>query len=223
MPFVLVLLVVHCSYGGLPLTSAHLHNTCAVRDVAALVAAVARRRPHDPLFAAGFSLGSNTLARYLGEVGDDATPLQGALSFGNPYDLLGQLRAAEARSRLQRWFWGISKRRAVNFLVRTVTRHPHVFASHPAVDIGALSRCRSLREFADRCTRVISGHSSVDEYYAAASCLHVLHAVRVPLICVSARDDPVCVGRVTERQVRAAAAASAYVVAVETHAGGHLA
>jgi len=50
--------------------------------------------PDSPLVAAGFSLGSNILVKYLGEEGD-RTPLLGAVSLGNPFDLMCAMRRLE--------------------------------------------------------------------------------------------------------------------------------
>lgn len=49
---------------------------------------------------------------------------------------------------------------------------------------------KTIREFDSRFTAVQFGFRDVEEYYRTA-CLHdKLHLVRVPLLCLSAADDP---------------------------------
>jgi predicted alpha/beta-fold hydrolase len=107
-------------------------------------------------------------------------------------------------------------------MLGAVRRHAPLFSA-AGVDVPHVLRAASLREFADRCTRVLAGRASVEEYYSESSCLPLLQHIRVPCVCVSARDDPICDAATVCGDVRAAARASAYLVAVETHEGGHLA
>ncbi|KAK3735663.1 hypothetical protein QZH41_002561 [Actinostola sp. cb2023] len=50
---------------------------------------------------------------------------------------------------------------------------------------------RSVREFDERFTSPTFGYKSYEEYYSAAS-LHTkpLHTIRVPVLCLTAADDP---------------------------------
>ncbi|KAF5835764.1 hypothetical protein DUNSADRAFT_6904 [Dunaliella salina] len=53
-------------------------------------------------------------------------------------------------------------------------------------------RAPTVRDFDDAATRHWFGFYSVDEYYAAASSAYHLDAVDIPLLCISAEDDPIC-------------------------------
>jgi predicted alpha/beta-fold hydrolase len=212
---------VRTRYGGLPLTTAHFQNTVTPHDIAYLVKHIRSIIPTAPLLAAGFSLGSNSLVRYLAEYRND-THLAGAMSFGNPYDLNAQLQSAAKRTPLMQRLYGIPERRAVRFLARTVHRNADLFAA-AGVDVAAASASTNLFDFAERCTCKLGGFPSVRAYYEQASCLPVLDQVVTPLVCVSALDDPVCAPDTVLPQVRATAARSSSVVLVETKKGGHLA
>ncbi|MPC08387.1 Protein ABHD1 [Portunus trituberculatus] len=52
------------------------------------------------------------------------------------------------------------------------------------------AKSKTIREFDSRFTAVQFGFRDVEDYYRTA-CLHdKLHLVRVPLLCLSAADDP---------------------------------
>ena len=64
-------------------------------DIRHAIKHIAKRLPGAPLIGVGYSLGSNILVKYLGEEGD-RTPLIGAASLGNPFDLLHCMRMLES-------------------------------------------------------------------------------------------------------------------------------
>lgn len=81
------------------LRTAQLYSAAYTDDFRNALRYIQRRLPGAPLVAVGYSLGSNILVKYLGEEGE-RTPLVGAASVGNPFDLLYCMR------RLQhRWFY----------------------------------------------------------------------------------------------------------------------
>jgi len=54
-----------------------------------------------------------------------------------------------------------------------------------------LFQSRSVREFDERFTSPTFGYKSYEDYYKAAS-LHTkpLHRIRIPVLCLTAADDP---------------------------------
>ncbi|KAG9297870.1 hypothetical protein G9A89_000209 [Geosiphon pyriformis] len=144
--------------------------------------------PNAKLMGAGFSLGANILVKYLGEEGTK-TPLIGAISVGNPFDLLGTNLAME-RSLVGRKIYSTSL--ALN-LKNSFAKHLKILKRHPKLDPPFILSARSIREFDDRCTRLVFGYDTVNDYYRDASSSRFVTRVRVPLLCLQARDDPVSV------------------------------
>jgi len=73
--------------GGTTLSSPQAFCAAYTEDVRQVVRNIAARYPHAPLYAVGYSLGSNILVKYLGEEGDE-TPIRGAVSVANPFNLI---------------------------------------------------------------------------------------------------------------------------------------
>lgn len=85
--------------------------------------------------------------------------------------------------------------------------------------MNAILACKGLRDFDSLLTSRMSGFSSADEYYNSASCTNVIDNVRIPLLLISAIDDPV----VNEEGIPIKnAEKSDYIMLVVTSKGGHL-
>lgn len=68
------------------ITSPKMFNAAITSDVREAIAYLKARFPNRPLYAAGFSLGANILANYLGEEGH-ATPFRAACLVSKPWNL----------------------------------------------------------------------------------------------------------------------------------------
>lgn len=55
---------------------------------------------------------------------------------------------------------------------------------------GYLLQSSTIREFDSRFTAKMFGYSSCDDYYHAATLHNKIHALRVPVLVLSAEDDP---------------------------------
>lgn len=73
------------------LTTAQLYCGSWTDDLRMVVKHVRKILPEAKLMSVGFSLGSNILMNYMGEEGDRCEFL-GAMSVGNPFDLLGYVQ-----------------------------------------------------------------------------------------------------------------------------------
>eukprot|EP00937_MAST-01D_sp_MAST-1D-sp2_P007006 g7006.t1 len=167
-----------------------------------------------PLLAAGFSLGAGVLAKYVGEEGAagragggvDAAVLNSA-----PFDLNVEaprfwlFSPALCRS-LQRWL------RANEAPFRATHCH--------GIDLAAVYASKTVREFDERAVVPLMGYSSVEDYYRDASAKEHVGEARVPLLALSALDDPVCSGAAIP--AAALAAANDNLVIALTAEGGHV-
>ncbi|XP_021692168.2 embryogenesis-associated protein EMB8 isoform X2 [Hevea brasiliensis] len=79
---------------------------------------------------------------------------------------------------------------------------------------------RSVRDFDKHATRVLAKFETVDTYYRRSSCVNLVGNVSLPLLCVSALDDPVCTREaIPWDECRA----NENIILATTRHGGHLA
>ncbi|MCI09234.1 embryogenesis-associated protein EMB8-like, partial [Trifolium medium] len=50
----------------------------------------------------------------------------------------------------------------------------------------------SIRDFDNHATRIVGKYETVDTYYRRCSSSTYVQSVSIPLLCISALDDPVC-------------------------------
>lgn len=93
-----------------------------------------------------------------------------------------------------------------------------VFQGFPGIDLDAVKNSKTVREFDHHMTRLVFGYPTVDHYYADSSSIKKLPDVRVPLLCVNARDDPISIVVPSREQVDA----NPNVILCVTKSGGHL-
>jgi hypothetical protein len=67
-------------------------------------------------------------------------------------------------------------------------RKARMFAGVYSLD--GLGRINSVREFDEVITARFCGFAGADDYYAQSSAMHVLAAIRIPTLILTAQDDP---------------------------------
>ncbi|EGB16539.1 alpha/beta hydrolase fold protein [Pseudodesulfovibrio mercurii] len=136
---------------------------------------------YDKIVLIGFSMGGNQILKYLGE-DPDRVPAQvaGAVAFSTPCDL----DAAERVISAHRVYFEYFMRGLREKMREKGERFPEV------VDASQLKGIRTLREFDNRFTAPIGGFADAADYYAKASSLQFLRAIRVPTLLVNAQNDP---------------------------------
>ncbi|KAI9919755.1 hypothetical protein PsorP6_017504 [Peronosclerospora sorghi] len=204
-----------------PLTTAQLFSSAYTEDLRFVLHELGERYAFAShvFIGVGFSMGSNVLVKYLGENGHD-TPLTGAISIGNPFDLT--ICAANFSRSL---FHRMTYDQALNHNLRDLFFHKsnaaHQFQNHPSVDLETLRATRSVRAFDDALTKLVFQYDTVDAYYKDAGSGKLLGNVRVPLLCINAEDDPISIRAAipNEEKVRS----TSNVILCTTKSGGHLA
>lgn len=78
---------------------------------------------------------------------------------------------------------------------------------------------KTIKEFDSRFTSKHFGYKDVDSYYAQATLHNKLHKIKVPLLCLSAADDPF---QPLDAIPIKAAAKSSHVAILITARGGHI-
>jgi len=173
--------------GGSTLKTPLAYNGARTEDFRAVVNGLKKREPTMPLFGVGYSLGANILVKYLGEEGDK-TPLVGAISVSNPFNF-----NKSSKQLNEHLFYKYTYSRALaNNCKRFVGTHKDILKLNETVNVEeVLSKSVLLRDFDEFSTRRYFGYPSVDDYYRDASCSRFIPHVKIPLLCLSALDDPI--------------------------------
>ncbi|KAG0298651.1 hypothetical protein BGZ98_000128 [Dissophora globulifera] len=196
------------------LTSAQLYCGSWTEDLRMVVKHIRKTLPEAKLMSVGFSLGSNILMNYMGEEGDNCEFL-GAMSVGNPFDLMGTCLNME-RGFLQRKIY--SPTMGGN-LKRILLKHEKVFADSDVIDLEEVKRGVTIRDFDDRVTRRVFKYRTVHEYYRMASSSQKILDIKRPFLCLNALDDPIAVGEcIPVDEIRE----NPYGLLATTAHGGHL-
>ncbi|KAL3350055.1 hypothetical protein AABB24_022867 [Solanum stoloniferum] len=201
----------HRGLGGVTITSDCLYNAGWTEDARKVIDHLHTQYPQAPLFAVGTSIGANVLVKYLGEEGVN-TAIVGAAAICSPWDLLICDRYINRRL-VQRVY-----DRALAIGLKGYAKLHQTVMSRLA-DWEGIVKARSVRDFDHSSTRVLADLETVDTYYRKASCTSYIGNVMVPLLCVSALDDPVCTREaIPWDECRA----NKNIVLATTHHGGHL-
>ncbi|BGP23024.1 hypothetical protein JCM10295v2_001917 [Rhodotorula toruloides] len=176
-----------------PVTSRQLYNGAVTDDLRSALTFLSHFAPDAPLYGIGFSLGANQQAKFVGEEGQDC-PYNAAVVLGAPFDFWkGHIALSST------WLRSIYSRAMSSNLRRLVARHEHILKGDPRLDWDAIfsNPNSTLFEFDSLVTAPLSGFRTAVEYYRHASASNVLHHATVPVLAISAQDDPiVCSGGV---------------------------
>lgn len=196
------------------ITSPVLFNARATWDVRQVVHWLRKTFPNRPLYGVGFSLGANIMTNYVAEEGSKCE-LRAALVLSCPWNL------DVSNLALQRtWFRREVYARAMGTnLKKLYARHKDSILGNSAIDPAEVDRVRYLHEF-DRAIQCPTwGYPTEQAYYRDASSADSVLAVRIPLLAISAEDDPIvddeAIPRLEFQQ-------SPYSVLCTTSLGGHL-
>ena len=185
----------------------HSGETTDFAFVAARLAAA-----HPRLYLAGFSLGGNVLAKWLGESAR-AVPVNvcAAAAISVPYDL------TVSGPHIDRVLGGFYSRHFLKSLVRKAEEKER---QHPGcVDIARVRAARTLYQFDNDATAALHGFRDADHYYESQRSGPFLDGVRVPTLLLSAADDPFSPASTLPRD---AADRSDYLHPQFTENGGHV-
>lgn len=201
----------HRGLGGISITSDCFYNAGWTEDIHEVVNYIHQKYPEAPLFTVGTSIGANILVKYLGEEGE-STPVAGAASICSPWDLLVTNRFI-SRKLVQRFY-----DRALAIGLKGYAKlHQPILAR--LANWEAISTSRSTREFDHHATCVVAKYETVDTFYRRCSSANYIGSVSVPLLCISALDDPLCTREaIPWDECRA----NKNVVLATTPNGGHL-
>ncbi|KAG9443963.1 hypothetical protein H6P81_015303 [Aristolochia fimbriata] len=202
----------HRGLGGISVSSDRFYNAGWTEDLRKIINYLHEKHPQAPLFVVGTSIGANIVVKYLGEEGEN-TPIAGAASICSPWDLVICDRFIN-RTFVQRLY----SRIITIGLQGYASLHQPVYAR--LADWEGIKKSRSVRDFDQYATCLVGNFETVDTYYRHCSSASFVENVSVPLLCISALDDPLCTKEaIPWDECRA----NKNVVLATTPHGGHLA
>src|SRR6516164_8830687 len=166
---------------GMTLARRPYHGGCSA-DVRAAALEIGRWSPTSPLVLIGFSLGGNIALKLAGEAVDAPLPnLVRVATVSPPIDMVRcAALLAERRNRFYERYY-------VRGLVQQVRQRQELVPGEPAL---AFPRRMTMRLFDDLYTAPRWGFDDALHYYRSASSVSLVARIPVPVLILTARDDP---------------------------------
>lgn len=200
---------------NVPLTSAQMYNGAVTDDIRCALVYLSRAVPNAPLYAVGFSLGAAQQSLAAGEDGE-ATPLKSIIAVSGPWDyLLGHIELSST------WLRLVYSRALASNMRKLVWRHREWLKEIVSIEDIFHNPHQLLFEFDSFGTSRLTEHKfeTAYDYYKHASPARLADRVAVPLLSISAEDDPVVP---SSAEPRDKAATNPNLVFASVRNGGHL-
>ena len=160
-----------------------LYNSGMSEDYQAVFEELAEGDGFTQIFFAGYSMGGNLVTKMAGEYGAAAPrTLRAVCAICPALDLAA---CADALNKRENYFY---QRHFVKGLMARYTRKAALFPKIYSQD--GFGKIRSVREFDDAITAPSFGYRDAQEYYETASARKVVGRVRLPMLMITAQDDP---------------------------------
>jgi uncharacterized protein len=169
--------------GGTEALTPTLYNSGMSGDYRAVLEELSNGDGFEQIFFAGYSMGGNLVTKMAGEYGS-ASPkaLRGVSAICPALDLAACADALERRDNF------LYQRRFVTGLMSRYARKQKLFPDRYPQD--GFGRIQTLRQFDDAITAPQFGYRDAQDYYDHVGAKRVAAQVRVPLLMITAEDDP---------------------------------
>ena len=174
-------LLLNRNCGGISNRLQRTYHAGETGDLDLVVNLVKKRFPDIPSMVYGYSLGGNTLLKWLGEKGE-SVGINAAAAVSTTFDL------ASSTAVMEKGFSRIYQRHFVNLLRESVKRKFRDLP--PLFNTGDLNEIKTLREFDEIVTAPLHGFVNADHYYSESSCRQYLNKICVPTLIMNSLDDP---------------------------------
>lgn len=172
--------------GGVQLKTPRLYCAANIEDFTEVLEHVRKTRPNVAIGATGISLGGLILGNYLAQTGPEAVgKLMASLAISVPWNVF------EATKSIEKPYLNLMlNRHLCGNLCRNVSRHQSKICETTFENFDVVLKSRTVREFDESFTSKAFGFKDVEAYYAKATLHDKLHNIQIPLLCLSAADDP---------------------------------
>jgi len=169
--------------GGTEALTPTLYNSGMSGDYRAVFEELSDADGFQQIFFAGYSMGGNLVTKMAGEYGP-APPgaLKGVCAVCPAIDLAA---CADALERRDNFFY---QRHFVTGLMARYGRKAKLFPERYSQN--GFGRIRTVREFDDEITAPQFGYRDAQAYYEAVGAKKLVSLVRVPMLMITAQDDP---------------------------------
>ncbi|XP_067631455.1 protein ABHD1 isoform X2 [Eurosta solidaginis] len=200
--------------GGIELKTPRLYCASNCEDLSEVVRHVHKTLPAQcKLGATGISMGGLILGNYLVRHSDEARQyLSAAKIISVPWDV--HKGTASIEKPILNSLLG---RHLASSLCRTLEKC-QIYKDQD-IDLDRILSCKTIKEFDALFTSKQFGYAHVDDYYSDATLHNKLHYISVPLLCLSAADDPF---QPLDAIPIKAAEECTHVAIVVTARGGHI-
>ncbi|XP_026669734.1 phospholipase ABHD3 isoform X2 [Ceratina calcarata] len=173
--------------GGIGLKTPRTYNAANSDDLSEVIDHVRKLHHNIHLGATGISMGGLILGNYLAQQGMKAKEkLKGCFLISVPWNVFAATKNTEEN------YFNLMINKYLAFTLRKNVQRMHNSAEFGMfdVDIEPILKSRTVREFDSHFTVKQFGYKDVEEYYSNATIHDKLHLIDVPLLCLSAADDP---------------------------------
>ncbi|XP_024945852.1 phospholipase ABHD3 [Cephus cinctus] len=171
--------------GGVKLKTPRTYCAANCEDLSEVVEHVRKLHPTVPIGATGISMGGLILGNYLAQLGPLAKKkLNAALAISVPWNVFEGTKSIE-----KPYLNLMLNKHLTENLCRTVERY-HQNSTFFDLDMENVLKSKTVREFDTNFTVKHFGYKDVEDYYSNATLHNKLHLIEVPLLCLSAADDP---------------------------------
>jgi uncharacterized protein len=169
--------------GGTEALTPTLYNSGMSGDYRAIFEELSSGDGFEQIFFAGYSMGGNLVTKMAGEFGSAVPKALRGVGVVCPAIDLGA--SADALERLENYAY---QRRFVNGLMSRYARKQKLFPDRYRSD--GLGPVRTLRQFDDVITAPQFGYCDAQDYYDHVGAKRIAAQIRVPLLMITAQDDP---------------------------------
>jgi uncharacterized protein len=169
--------------GGTELLTPTLYNSGMSSDYRAVFEELSSGDGFSRIFFTGYSMGGNLVTKMAGEFGEAVPKALRGVAAVCPSINLGA--CADELERRNNYFY---QRRFVAGLMSRYARKVELFPQRYSPD--GFGRIRTVRQFDDAITAPHFGYRDAQEYYEAAGAKCVIDKIRVPMLLITAQDDP---------------------------------
>ncbi|MDK1290645.1 hydrolase [Pseudoalteromonas umbrosa] len=187
------------------------YHSGETQDLGFLLQTLSKRFPGRALFAVGFSLGGNVLAKYLGEKGQ-ASRLAGAAVVSAPYHLSSSCQV------IRKSCYKLYQKYLLDRMKHSFSRKLNQIQSSINLTANELTNINDLWQFDDRVTAPLHGFKGAEDYYAQASSQPYLGLIETPTLLIHAEDDPM----LSKQAIPLAEQVSKQVKLAVSSKGGHV-
>jgi predicted alpha/beta-fold hydrolase len=155
------------------------YHSGEIKDPETILNWVQNRFPNTDISGAGFSLGASALLNYLAEKGTN-TPLSSFTAISTPFDLKsGSLLLEKGFNRIYNHYFLTSLKEKLK-VKSTLTSDMPAFSG------------KTLYEFDDKVTAPLHGFENAEHYYRACSSGKKLEHIKIPVLLIHSKEDPIC-------------------------------